>query len=97
MPPLARVGVDTTTGHPPYPPVTFTTGSNTVYCNNSKVVVLGSMHPPHGCPDPKAPMPQYLTGGSSNVLIESKPAGRLGDMDSCPECISSGSGNVICN
>lgn len=95
MPPLGRVGADFTTGHGSFGPVSFTTGSNSVFCNNMKCVVLGSMHPPHGCPSPQSTVPQYLTQGSSTVLIENKPAGRIGDMDSCPECLATGSGNVI--
>lgn len=96
MPPVARVGMDLTSGHGSCPPITFSTGSGTVFCNNAKIVVQGSMHPPHGCPSPQSPAPQFLTQTSGTVFIENKGCGRIGDMDSCPECIATGSGNVIC-
>lgn len=95
MPPCGRVGADFTTGHGSAGPVNFITGANTVYCNSQKCLYLGSMHPIHGCPSPNYQLPQYLTQGSSTVFFESKPAGRLGDMDGCPECLATGSGNVI--
>lgn len=95
MPPLSRVGMDLTSGHG-YPPVSFVTGATTVYCNNMLALNVGAMHPPHGCPIPLSTVPQFLVSGSSTVFIENKPAGRIGDMDSCPECVTSGSGNVIC-
>ena len=96
MPPCGRAMMDVTTGHPPYPPINFITGASTVLVNSMPCLTVGSMHLPHGCTAP-VNSPCSMAGGSSSVFANSKPVSRLGDMCSCPECLSSGSGNVIVN
>ena len=96
MPPCGRAIMDVTTGHPPYPPINYITGCGSVLVNSMMCLTVGSMHLPHGCTAP-VNNPCQLTMGSGTVFAESKPISRLGDMCSCPECLSSGSGNVIIN
>lgn len=92
MPPCGRVGADLTTGHGIFPPVCYITGATTVYVNSMLCLTLGSIHPPHG--HEIAPT-STLIQGSSTVLAEGKPIGRVADLCSCGECLATGSGNVI--
>lgn len=85
--------MDVTTGHPPYPPTNFPSGSPTVFVNNMQCLTVGKLHTPHGCmPNPPYAFP--LSMGSSSVFANSMPISRLGDLVG-PECLSTGSGNVI--
>ncbi len=91
MPPCARAVMDMTSGGPAGPPAMFPVGSTKVLCNNMGVLTVGCSH----IPNPLNTGPYQIVAGSGTVFAENKPIARLGDMDSCPECIATGSGNVI--
>ncbi|ENP7033963.1 PAAR domain-containing protein [Campylobacter coli] len=51
---------------------------------------------PHGSPSPSPPHGGSIATGSGTVMINSKPACRIGDAISCGQAVAQGSGNVIC-
>ena len=96
MPPLTRVGVDFSTGHSSFPPNAISSGSTNVFTNSISTVRQGDPMIPHGSPSPSPPHGGSIATGSGTVMINSKPACRIGDAISCGQAVAQGSGNVIC-
>jgi uncharacterized Zn-binding protein involved in type VI secretion len=71
--------------------------ASSVLINGIPAAVKGSMssdHSPYGPPHPPH-VPNPIVAGSGSVMIEGKPAARVGDMFSCGHDVASGSGDVM--
>ena len=55
---------------------------------------MGDMYMSHGCSN-CPPHPGSLAGGSSSVVINGSPAGRVGDSISCGGSVAMGSADVF--
>lgn len=93
MPKVATIG-DYCSGHQSYPPRQTNNGSPDVYVNGKgwhrkgdDWLIHCSGHDCHGA---------KLAEGSSNVFINSQPAGRFGDPLSCGSAVITGSPDVNC-
>lgn len=93
--PAARQG-DQQSGHECYPPTMCIRGSSNVKTNGRQAMIMGSMFMPHACPL-TSPHPVSSGMGSTKVLINKRPANRLGDMMMCSFMarVMMGSSNVL--
>lgn len=91
--PAGRIG-DNQSGHGCFGPSPCTSGSGNVITNKKPAMLVGSTFVPHCCPK-KGCHPPVLAAGSSTVIINGRPAGRLGDPTGCGATVISGSGNVF--
>lgn len=82
---IATIG-STSSGHPPFPPITATGGSNNVFAQNKGVHRVGDSYSEH-CfgGDCHA---GFLASGSSSVFCNSLAVGRVGDTITCGAYIS---------
>jgi uncharacterized Zn-binding protein involved in type VI secretion len=100
MPQAART-TDPITAHSPCGPGTCGMGSENVIIENKLAYRVSDKTFPHGIPQgtPPSCVPHVtpLVKGSHNVLINNRPAGRVGDVHSCGVTIVSGSSKVIIN
>lgn len=93
MPALSFVGASCT-GHACFfPRPNSGPGSTTVRVNGLSCALTGDLFPVHVCD--KSAHPGALAGGSKKVIINGRPAGRVGDRVSCGSVVAMGSGNVI--
>ena len=90
--PAGRLG-DQHCGHSCFPPTSLVSASVNVKINQKGAMRVGDSYQPHCC----GPSCHGVTqaSGSSTVIINGKPAGRLGDSTACGATVISGSGNVI--
>lgn len=93
MPPTHRQS-DVCTGHGCWPPRPTGTYAATTYANNLKIHRLHDSYVVHCCPPPNC-HGAIGTSGSSTVIVENKPARRIGDTVSCGGVAAVGSPNVI--
>ncbi|MCF6446151.1 PAAR domain-containing protein [Nereida sp. MMG025] len=95
MPKATRLG-DIGSGHDcHFPPTPSTTASPDVNIDGIAAVRQGDAYAPHACSTcPAPPHPRSLSGGSSTVFINGKPAGRVGDAISCGGMAGAGSGTI---
>ncbi|WP_081293409.1 PAAR domain-containing protein [Tritonibacter mobilis] len=78
-----------------FPPTPSTGASPDVYVNGIAVVRQGDAYADHGCGVCPAPAHgRNLSGGSGSVFVNGKPAGRVGDANSCGGAADAGSPNV---
>lgn len=87
----ARKG-DMHSGHQCFSPTPCTMASSNVKVNGKGAMRLGDQFQKHGCPKPHQVV---LMTGSSTVLVNGRPFGRVGDMTACTATVITGSGNVI--
>lgn len=93
MPALSFVGASCT-GHACFfPRPNMGPGAFTVLVNGLRPALAGDFFTFHICD--KSGHPGTLAGGSKTVLINGRPAGRVGDRVSCGSVVAQGSGNVI--
>ncbi len=91
--PAGRLG-DQHSGHGCFPPTPCVSASPNVLTNKRGAMIVGSMFVTHCCPK-KGCHPPVLASGSSSVIINGRPAGRIGDNTGCGATVVSGSSNVI--
>tara|TARA_R110002074_G_scaffold3462_1_gene18369 strand:- start:10678 stop:11484 length:807 start_codon:yes stop_codon:yes gene_type:complete len=99
MPQAART-TDPISAHNPCGPEKCGVGSSNVLIENLFAYRVGDSTVPHGIPQPSrgcVPHVTPLVEGSSNVLINGQPAGRVNDSHSCGVKIVSGSSKVSIN
>ena len=100
MPQAART-TDPISPHVPCSPEQCGPGSSDVLIENLPAYRVSDNTVPHGIPQGSPPscVPHVtpLVKGSHNVLINNRPAGRVGDAHSCGVTIVSGSSKVIIN
>ena len=94
MPSVARLG-DVCTGHGCWPPRPNVQGSPNVLTNGIPTHRQGDAWASHTCPAIPETHAGSLAGGSSTVMCNGSPIGRVGDPVSCGGVDASGSGNVI--
>lgn len=87
----SRLG-DKHSGHGCFSPTPCISASSNVKVNGMGAMRVGDQFAPHSCPKPH---PVKLAMGSSTVLVNGKPFGRIGDMTACGATVITGSGNVI--
>ena len=92
---VSRKG-DLCTGHGPYPPRPSTSGSSNVRVNGIECLRKGDSYAVHAKP-PKNPNPHgsVLSDGSSSVMVNGRPMGRIGDPVACGSASAVGSRNVF--
>lgn len=94
--PSTRLG-DIGSGHAcHFPPTPSNAASPDVNIDGIAAVRQGDAYAPHACPS--CPVPTHdraLSGGSSSVFINGKPAGRIGDAISCGGAAETGSSSVF--
>lgn len=90
----ARLG-DLSTGHGCFPP-TACTGSvaSKTFINGIPAQIQGSSYQVHICGKQIHPT-RLASSGSGTVMIEGKPAIRIGDSISCGDTVAQGSGNTL--
>ena len=99
MPQAART-TDPISAHNPCGEERCGAGSSDVIIQNLQAYRVTDQTEPHGVPKPSqgcVPHVTQLVQGSSNVYINSSPAGRVGDSHSCGVIITSGSDKVYIN
>ena len=96
MPGAARLG-DNCSGHGCWPNRGIASAANKTFFNSKAAAREGDSFYHHTCPD----IPETHGGscgtGSPNVIIEGKPAYRIGDPVTCGGTQAQGSSNVIIN
>ena len=91
--PAARLG-DICSGHVCWPPRNNYQGSPDKYVNNLPQHRLGDGWVVHCCPK-RGCHPGVLASGSKSVLVNNRPAGRMGDAVSCGSVVATGSFNYF--
>ena len=69
-------------------------GASNVFCNNSKVCLVGDSVASHGLPPHSS---ANMTQGSATVFVNGKAVCRFGDSASCGHKLANGSTNVFVN
>lgn len=96
--PAART-TDTHTNHSPCAPGKCGIGSENVIIENKMAYRVGDKTFPHGIPSGSPPVcvphTSVLTKGSSKVMVNNRPAGRIGDSHACGVKVSSGASKVL--
>ena len=90
--PAGRIG-DYSSGHGPFVPQPSSSGSANVKINGIGAMNIDSAFPIH-CVGPVC-HPSKMAAGSATVMINGKPASRIGDSIDCGETLIMGSGNVL--
>lgn len=80
-------------GHSCFAPTALITASANVKINSIGAMRVSDKYSTHCC-GPSCHQPVQGTG-SSTVIINGKPAGRIGDKTSCGASVMTGSGNVF--
>lgn len=92
--PAARL-TDMQSGHSCYGPSDCNNaGSTSVHINKKLAMVVGATFTSHCCPKGGC-HPPVLSSGSSTVIINGRPAGRLSDPCACGSNVITASSNVI--
>lgn len=91
--PASRLG-DKHSGHGCFPPTACVKASSNVLVNSKGAMNVGSMFVTHCCPH-NGCHPPVLAKGSSTVMVNGKPFGRIGDKTGCGASVMVGSSNVI--
>lgn len=92
--PAART-TDPVTPHSPCPPGQCGMGSENVIIETKLAYRVGDSTFPHGKPPFCTPHTSVLTNGSSKVMINNRPAGRVGDSHGCGVVVVSGASKVF--
>lgn len=92
--PAART-TDAIAGHSPCGPGQCGIGSENVIIENKLAYRVGDRTFPHGVPPFCTPHTSVLTNGSSKVMVNNRPLGRIGDTHACGTAIIAGASKVV--
>ena len=93
MPPLSRKG-DRASGHGYFPPTPAISASPNVYVDGIPALRQGDAVAAHGC-ETCPPHGRTIAGGSPAVLINGRPAARIGYGIDCGGTMTGASGTVF--
>jgi uncharacterized Zn-binding protein involved in type VI secretion len=96
MPPAART-TDPTSNHPPCAPGQCGKGSSDIFIEGLAAYRVTDKNTPHGVPPYCVPHSTPLAKGSTTVIFNGLPAGRVNDSHACGIIVISGSKKVMIN